>query len=343
MAVLPRAFYARDAGTVARELVGKVLVRRVDDDAWDEERTVRRARITETEAYVGEHDLASHSSKGRTARNAAMFGPPGRAYVYLIYGMHHCLNVVTGKDGEGQAVLLRAAEPLDGWDADLRGPGRLARAFGLTREHDKADLVRGPVRVQDGPAPVRVEATARIGVDYAQDWAHAPLRFHDASSPHVSKRPRKAPPSGMEWLRRDRKARPRSSDGPSMPQTQTLAQQHCEPCDATTPRIGRAEAERLLLSLPAWRLKGGATRLVREWTLKDFRAALALADEVGRIAEGEGHHPDLHLTDYKRLRVELSTHAIEGLSRNDFVLAAKIDEVAPAPKAPRPARPTKKS
>ena len=128
-----------------------------------------------------------------------------------------------------------------------------------------------------------------------------------------------------------------------MPPSQSLARQHCEPCDAKTPRIGRAEAERLRLSIPAWRLKGAATRLVREWTLKDFRAALALANEIGQIAEEEGHHPDLHLTDYKRLRVELSTHAIQGLSRNDFVLAAKIDQVAPASKAPRPARPAKKS
>ena len=178
MKKLPRSFYAREAAEVAHDLVGKILVR-----------GNRRARIVETEAYVGEHDLASHSSKGRTARNEAMFGPPGRAYVYLIYGMHHCLNVVTGKAGEGQAVLLRAAEPLDGWEADLRGPGRLARAFGLTREHDKADLVRGALRVHDGPAPERIEATARIGVDYAEDWAHAPLRFHDAASAHVSRRP----------------------------------------------------------------------------------------------------------------------------------------------------------
>lgn len=183
MPVLPRAFYARDAETVARDLLGKVLVRRMPDGAR------RRARITETEAYVGEHDLASHSSKGRTARNAAMFGPPGRSYVYLVYGMHHCLNVVTAGAVEGQAVLLRAAEPLDGWEADLRGPGRLARAFDVTREHDKADLVRGAVRVHDGPAPPRIEVTARIGVDYALHWAHAPLRFHDATSTHVSRRP----------------------------------------------------------------------------------------------------------------------------------------------------------
>jgi DNA-3-methyladenine glycosylase len=189
---LPRAFYARAAETVARELLGKVLVLRQADG------TTRKARITETEAYVGEHDLASHSSKGRTARNEAMFGPPGRAYVYLVYGMHHCLNVVTGEVGEGQAVLLRAAEPLDGWDVDLRGPGRLARAFGLTREHDKADLVHGALRVHDGPPPARVEASARIGVEYAKDWARAPLRFHDAASPHVSRRPSARRVSGRD-------------------------------------------------------------------------------------------------------------------------------------------------
>jgi DNA-3-methyladenine glycosylase len=206
MAILPRCFYARDAEVVARDLLGKLLVFKAGDGV------TRRARITETEAYVGEHDLASHSSKGRTARNEAMFGPPGRAYVYLIYGMHHCLNVVTGKDGEGQAVLLRAAEPLDGWEVDLRGPGRLARAFGLTRQHDKADLVRGPLRIQDAPAPARIEATARIGVDYAKDWTHAPLRFHDADSVHVSRRPSPRAdmpnvprPSGKGQGSRDRK------------------------------------------------------------------------------------------------------------------------------------------
>lgn len=355
MAVLPRAFYAREAETVARELLGKILVRRADPGGRPGAPAVRRARVTETEAYVGEHDLASHSSKGRTARNEAMFGPPGRAYVYLVYGMHHCLNVVTGKAGEGQAVLLRAAEPLDGWETDLRGPGRLARAFGLTREHDKVDLVRGPglLRIHDAPPVLRIEASARIGVDYAQHWTHAPLRFHDPSSVHVSRRPSKAPSPAARTdgaggtTRRDRNLRPGPVDGPAMPNPATrsqLAQQHCEPCDAKTPRIGRAEAERLALSLSGWRLKGGATRLVREWALKDFNGALSLANEIGRLAEEEGHHPDLHLTDYKRLRVELATHAIEGLSRNDFVLAAKIDQVAPPPApAPRPARPGRAS
>lgn len=193
MAVLPRAFYARDAETVGRALLGCILVRRVDG-------RLRRARLTETEAYVGEHDLASHSSKGRTKRNATMFGPPGHSYVYLVYGMHHCLNVVTGEDGEGQAVLLRAAEPLGGWDVDLRGPGRLARAFGVTRADDGLDLVRGPLRLHAGEDAVTVEASARIGVHYAEGWAHAPLRFTDAASPHVSRRPSARPP------RRDRKS-----------------------------------------------------------------------------------------------------------------------------------------
>ena len=182
MAVLPRSFYARDAATVGRALLGCVLARKVDG-------RLRRARLTETEAYVGPYDLASHSSKGKTRRNATMFGPPGRAYVYLIYGMHHCLNAVTGDDGDGQAVLLRAADPLEGWDVDLRGPGRLARAFAVTREDDGLDLVRGPLRLHGGTAPETVEATARIGVDYAEDWAAAPLRFTDAASPHVSRRP----------------------------------------------------------------------------------------------------------------------------------------------------------
>ena len=182
MAVLPRSFYARDAETVGRALLGCILSRQVDGH-------LRRALLTETEAYVGTHDLASHSSKGRTRRNATMFGPPGRAYVYLIYGVHHCLNVVTGDDGDGQAVLLRAAEPLGGWDADLRGPGRLARGFGVSRSDDGVDLLRGPMRLHGGEPPASVEATARIGVDYAAEWAHAPLRFTDASSLHVSRRP----------------------------------------------------------------------------------------------------------------------------------------------------------
>jgi 4a-hydroxytetrahydrobiopterin dehydratase len=104
-----------------------------------------------------------------------------------------------------------------------------------------------------------------------------------------------------------------------------LAQQRCELCNAKTPPVTGEEAARMHREIPAWRLE--EKRLVRQWTLKDFQSALALANDIGRIAEDEGHHPDLHLTDYKRLRVELTTHAIHGLSRNDFVLAAKVDRL----------------
>src|SRR5690349_9239131 len=114
---LPRALYSRDAETVARELVGKVLVHVIGGKTL-------RARIVETEAYVGPHDLACHASKGRTTRTEVMFGEAGHAYVYFIYGMYDMLNIVTGKVGEPQAVLIRAAEPLDEWRADLSGPGK---------------------------------------------------------------------------------------------------------------------------------------------------------------------------------------------------------------------------
>lgn len=188
--VLPRRFYARDAATVARDLIGKVLVRDVGG-------VRRRARITETEAYVGSHDLASHSRHGMTARNRSMFGPPGHAYVYFVYGVHHCLNAVTGAEGRGEAVLLRAAEPLDGWTARLGGPGLLARAFGVTRADDGLDLTTGPLRVLDGSPPAAIEAGARIGVGYAGEWAHRPLRFVATSAPTDRPglgRKRKVPP-----------------------------------------------------------------------------------------------------------------------------------------------------
>src|SRR5688572_29107402 len=130
MRKLRRPFYDRPAIDVAHDLIGKILVHRLPCD--DDEGVVARCRIVETEAYVGPHDLACHASKGRTGRTEVMFGPPGHAYVYLIYGMYRMLNVVTSGVGDAQAVLIRAAEPLRGWDADLSGPGRLARALKLT-------------------------------------------------------------------------------------------------------------------------------------------------------------------------------------------------------------------
>lgn len=136
---------------------------------------------------MGEHDLASHARAGRTARNASMYGPPGRAYVYFVYGVHHMLNVVCAEHGDPQAVLLRAAEPLDGWEARLSGPGLLAAALRLDRSHDGGDLAQGPLTLEKGPPPRRIGAGPRVGVAYAGPWAHRRLRFADRDSPHVSR------------------------------------------------------------------------------------------------------------------------------------------------------------
>lgn len=180
---LDHAFYARPAVDVARDMVGAVLVRRYRGRAY-------RARVVETEAYVGAHDLASHASKGRTARTDVMFGPAGRAYVYLIYGMHEMLNVVTSVEGDPQAVLIRAGEPLDGWEADLSGPGKLARAMKITRALNAADLAGDELFFTPNPGPPpRLIAGKRVGIDYAGDWKHELLRFMDGDSRAVS-RPR---------------------------------------------------------------------------------------------------------------------------------------------------------
>ena len=171
-APLPHAFYRQDAVTVARALIGTVLQRQFRG-------RILRARIVETEAYVGPHDLACHAAKGRTKRTEVMFGPPGRAYVYLIYGMYQMLNIVTGDHGDAQAVLLRAAEPLDHWTANLTGPGRLARALHITPALNGEDLTTSQkLFVLDSPTTnLLIARTPRVGVNYAGDWTHRPLRF----------------------------------------------------------------------------------------------------------------------------------------------------------------------
>jgi DNA-3-methyladenine glycosylase len=144
-------------------------------------------RIVETEAYQGPEDLAAHSSRGRTARTAVMFGPPGHAYVYLIYGMYDMLNIVASVKGDAQAVLIRAAEPLNGWGAKLSGPGKLAKEMHITRADNGKDLTGSELFLVDDPDYVpQIGRTARIGVDYAGDWRHKLLRFIDARSPAVS-------------------------------------------------------------------------------------------------------------------------------------------------------------
>lgn len=178
---LPKRFFRQSGIDLARSLIGKVLVHRIDEMEF-------RGRIVETEAYLGPEDLASHSSKGRTKRTEVMFGPAGHAYVYFIYGMYEMFNIVAGRTGEAHAVLIRAAEPLDGWHADLSGPGKLARAFRITRADNGIDLTGEKLFLLDAPNDrPELAVSKRVGVEYAQHWKDAPLRFFDARSTAVSK------------------------------------------------------------------------------------------------------------------------------------------------------------
>jgi DNA-3-methyladenine glycosylase len=185
--ILPREFYARDTALVARELLGMHLVHEVDG-------LQRRARIVETEAYVGAHDLASHSSKGITPRTRVMYGPPGHAYVYLIYGMHHCMNVVTEPEGHGSAVLLRAVEPITHVEGNTKGPGLLCKAMGIDRRLNGVDLCSGAFRIEkadeaeEEASGFGIVARPRIGVAYAKDWAEAPLRFYIEGNTFISRK-----------------------------------------------------------------------------------------------------------------------------------------------------------
>ncbi len=179
---LSRTFYARDALSVARDLLGMHLVIR-------HTKGVQVGRIVETEAYQGPDDLAAHSAGGRrTARTEVMYGPAGHAYVYLIYGIWNCLNVVTGTPGVPHAVLLRALEPVTGIDEPSWGPGLLCRALGIDRKYNGRDL-RGRELWIAAPKTrqrVRVGSGPRIGVEYAGAWAARPWRFFDLDSPFVS-------------------------------------------------------------------------------------------------------------------------------------------------------------
>ncbi len=181
---LDREFYARDTREVARDLLGKVLVH-CDGGVR------RAARIVETEAYHGPDDLASHARFGPTRRAAVMFGPPGVAYVYLIYGTSHCMNVVTGGEGFPSAVLLRAGEPVEGCLHSTRGPGNLCRALGIRREHDNGrELTGDDLYVLDAPSPREpIIAARRVNVDYAGPWAERPWRFALEGNAFVSRAP----------------------------------------------------------------------------------------------------------------------------------------------------------
>jgi DNA-3-methyladenine glycosylase len=179
---LPRTFYARDALSVARDLLGMHLMIRHPSG-------VQIGRIVETEAYQGPDDLAAHSAGGRrTARTEVMYGPAGFAYVYLIYGIWNCLNVVVGRPGVPHAVLLRALEPVTGIATPSWGPGLLCRALGIDRSYNGRNLRGRELWIQAPKIspPVRIGTGPRIGVDYAGDWAQRPWRFFDRDSAFVS-------------------------------------------------------------------------------------------------------------------------------------------------------------
>ena len=191
---LPRSFYSRSALEVASNLLGKVLVRRLN-------RRNLAGKIVETEAYAGPHDLACHASKGHTPRTAVMFGEAGHAYVYMIYGFHFCLNVVTERVGYPAAVLIRAVEPLENIeimrrlrgnpkkDTDIgSGPGKLCKAMSIDKKLNGEDLLGRTLWIEErNLSPGTILTSPRVGVDYAGEYKDKPWRFYVEESPHVSR------------------------------------------------------------------------------------------------------------------------------------------------------------
>lgn len=179
---LTRAFYARETVTVARELLGKVLVHVAADGIE------RAGTIVETEAYVGPDDQASHARVGRRGRAALMYGQAGVAYVYFIYGMHYCFNAVTERDDYPGAVLVRAVEPVNLPERG-NGPALVCRALHIDRACNGLDLVQSDLYIRDAAsvADERVRVGSRVGVQYAGEWSDKPWRFWIADSPHVSR------------------------------------------------------------------------------------------------------------------------------------------------------------
>jgi DNA-3-methyladenine glycosylase len=185
--ILPEAFYERPTVTVARDLLGKILIH---------QKTA--GRIIEVEAYLGLDDLAAHASRGVTERTRVLFGPPGRAYVYLSYGVHECLNFVAEPDGIAGCVLIRALEPLCGLEIMrtrrpaareprqlCSGPGKLTAALAITRALNGANVTQeGEFMVRTGPPPAEIVTTTRIGITKCADW---PLRFYEKNNRFVSR------------------------------------------------------------------------------------------------------------------------------------------------------------
>jgi len=183
MKKLPCKFYARKTIDVARDLLGKSLVHHVDG-------VKRIAKIVEVEAYLGPHDLAAHSARGLTERTKVMFGPPGHAYVYLIYGMYYCVNVVTEEEGHASAVLIRALEPIKNIDARTQGPGLLCIAMQIDKRLNAHDLLSDDFYIAESSTTEKftIIKRPRIGVDYAGTWAKKLLRFYIKDNKFVSKK-----------------------------------------------------------------------------------------------------------------------------------------------------------
>lgn len=181
MRKLKRAFFNRDTIEVAKDLLGKYLVHVVDN-------VQMVGKIVEVEAYLGAHDLAAHSAKGLTNRTKVMFGPPGHSYVYLIYGMYYCMNIVTEEEGHASAVLLRALEPIKNIEGKTRGPGLLCNAMHIDKRLHGHDLESETFYVaEDNKEKFTIVKRPRIGVDYAKHWAKRLLRFYIKGNPFISK------------------------------------------------------------------------------------------------------------------------------------------------------------
>ncbi len=182
MKKLPRSFYDQDTVLVARELLGKYLVHKDNG-------VKRVGRIVEVEAYLGPHDRAAHSARGLTERTKVMFGAPGHAYVYMIYGMYHCLNIVTEKKGHASAVLLRALEPVKNITGRAQGPGLICKALNIDKRLNGHDLLSASLYIAE-PATTesfKIIRRPRVGVDYAGHWARRLLRFYIKGDPFISK------------------------------------------------------------------------------------------------------------------------------------------------------------
>ncbi|RQD77253.1 MAG: DNA-3-methyladenine glycosylase [Candidatus Syntrophonatronum acetioxidans] len=188
MKELSRDFFREDTREVAQSLLGKIMVRHLPEGT-------AVCKIVETEAYLSHNDPACHASRGKTKRNEMMFGPPGRAYVYFIYGMYYCFNVVTGEEGQGEAVLVRALEPIKGIGLmkerrgvkDIfnltSGPGKLCQALGIDKGMNGKDLLKGDLFIVDGGERPKIETSPRVGIRVAID-RH--FRYYISGNPYIS-------------------------------------------------------------------------------------------------------------------------------------------------------------